>query len=69
MAGLNRNSISNKKVAPPLTPNLIGINFEIFFQDCEDIYQSLLKENAVPISPENFMSNFEYTVDKRGLSG
>jgi hypothetical protein len=69
MAGLNKNSISNKKVAPPLTPNLIGINFEIFFQDCEDIYQSLLKENAVPISPENYMSNFEYCVDKRGLSG
>jgi hypothetical protein len=69
MAGLNRNSISNKKVAPPLTPNLLGINFEIFYQDCEDIYQSLLKENAVSISSENFMSNFEYSVDKRGLSG
>lgn len=68
MAGLNRNSISNKKVAPPLTPNLMGINFEIFYEDCEDIYQSLLKENSVPIKAEDFMSNFEYSADKWGLS-
>ena len=46
----------------------MGINFEIFYEDCEDIYQSLLKENSVPIKAEDFMSNFEYSADKWGLS-